>query len=287
MELELLIIQALNGISWGAILFTVGAGFSLVFGFTDVVNLSHGSLYLLGAFVGLSVIEGTGNFLLGIIVGGITTGIISVLMERGLLRHLHGSVLRQVLLTAGFIYIFAGMIQRIWGTRPRILAVPSILSGTIPLGVLRFPIYRLLIIGAGLLIFISLLLWLRKTRTGSIVRAGMDDEHMVEAMGVNLGIYFAAIFFIGGLLAGSAGVAAGPIVGLYLGLDVEILILALIIAVIGGIGSLEGAFLAAIIIGLIDSFGKAFFPSFAMFTVYFFLILVLMFRPSGFFGMRE
>jgi len=287
MDFSSLIIQILNGISYGLLLFLLASGLSLIFGLMGIVNLAHGSYYMLGAYLGFVIIQETGNFLFGLLGAGAALALLGVVMERFFFRKLYKRELDQVLLTFGFAYLFLDLAKWIWGGVPRILPKPSFLEGSVSILGEAFPIYRfaMIVIGLG----IALLLWafLEKTRTGIIIRAGVDDKEMVSGLGINIQLYFSGIFALGAFLAALGGVISGPIVGAYPGLDFEILVLALAVVVVGGLGTLKGAFLGSLLIGFAETFGKAFFPDFAMFTIYVTMALVLIFKPSGLLGKEE
>lgn len=287
MDFSSLVIQILNGISYGLLLFLLASGLSLIFGLMGIVNLAHGSYYMLGAYLGFVIIQETGNFLFGLLGAGAALALLGVIMERFFFRKLYKRELDQVLLTFGFAYLFLDIAKWIWGGVPRILPKPSFLEGSVSILGEAFPIYRfaMIVIGLG----IALLLWafLEKTRTGIIIRAGVDDKEMVSGMGINIQLYFSGIFALGAFLAALGGVISGPIVGAYPGLDFEILVLALAVVVVGGLGTLKGAFLGSLLIGFAETFGKAFFPDFAMFTIYVTMALVLIFKPSGLLGKEE
>jgi branched-chain amino acid transport system permease protein len=287
MDLSSLVIQTLNGISYGLLLFLLAAGLSLIFGLMGIVNLAHGSYYMLGAYLGLAVIRETDNFLLGLLGAGVALALLGVIMERFFFRKLYKRELDQVLLTFGFAYLFLDIAKWVWGGVPRSLPKPSFLEGSIQILGEAFPLYRLGMILIGLLIAFLLWLFLEKTRTGIIIRAGVDDKEMVSGLGINIQMYFSGIFALGAFLAALGGVIGGPIIGAYPGLDFEILVLALAVVVVGGLGTLKGAFLGSLLIGFTETFGKVFFPNFAMFTIYVTMALILIFKPSGLLGKEE
>ncbi|MGI1657670.1 MAG: branched-chain amino acid ABC transporter permease [Desulfitobacterium sp.] len=287
MDLSSFIIQVLNGISYGLLLFLLASGLSLIFGLMGIVNLAHGSYYMLGAYIGFVIIQKTGNFLIGLLGAGVALALLGIIMERFFFRKLYKRELDQVLITFGFAYLFLDIAKGIWGGVPRILPKPAFLEGSVSILGEAFPIYRFGMILIGLSIAVLLWLFLEKTRTGNIIRAGVDDKEMVSALGINIQLYFAGIFALGALLAALGGVISGPITGAYPGLDFEILVLALAVVVVGGLGTLEGAFLGSLLIGFAETFGKALFPDFAMFTIYVTMALILIFKPSGLLGKEE
>ncbi|MDP4160069.1 MAG: branched-chain amino acid ABC transporter permease [Bacillota bacterium] len=287
MELSEIVIQTLNGISYGLLLFLLAAGLSLIFGLMGIINLAHGSYYTLGAYVGLVIIQMTGNFFVGLMGAAVVLALLGIVMERFFFRKLYKRELDQVLLTFGFAYLFMDINKWIWGGVPRSLPKPTFLEGSISILGEAFPIYRFGIIVIGLGIAVLLWLFLEKTRTGVIIRAGVDDKEMVSGLGINIKLYFSGIFALGAFLAAIGGVIGGPIIGAYPGLDFEILVLALAVVVVGGLGTLKGAFWGSLLIGFAETFGKAIFPDFAMFTIYVTMALILIFKPSGLLGKEE
>jgi len=275
---------ALTGISYGMILFLVASGLSLILGAMGLLNLTHGSLYMLGAFLGLGLAAATGSFWLAAVLAGLAVGLAGLLLERLFLSRLHGRLNDQVLLTLGFVYIFANLSLWVWGAYPMLGRAPAWLDFSIPLGRLDFPAYRLFLIVAGLAVAAGQW-WLQDcTRAGAIVRAGMDDRQMTLALGINYRLVSAAVFFFGAFLAGLAGFIGAPVLGASWDMGFPTLILALIVVVVGGVGRVGGALAGALLIGVVDSLGKTFFPDFAPYTLYLAFILVLLFRPTGLFG---
>ena len=281
---QTILLCTLNGVAYGSLLFLLATGMSQIFGLMNIINLAHGSYYMFGAYIGLSIVKGTGSFLLGVLGGGIAVGLIGVVMEKFSLRPLYKQHLRQVLLTFGFIYIFMDVGKWIWGTSPRMIAEPSLLEGSAIIAGIHLPIYRLALIVVALIVGLGLWLFQERTKFGSLVRAAVDDQEMAEGIAINVPLIFTLVFFFGAFLAGFAGVIGGPIVGAYPGVDLEVLVLAIVIVVIGGLGSLQGAFVGSILIGVIDNFSKAFFPEFALFTIFAIMTTILVLRPSGLFG---
>src|SRR5690242_16764867 len=207
-----LLAQALNGLSYGVLLFLLSVGLTLIFGMLDVVNLAHGSFYMLGAYAGLTVVAATGNFWLALAVAPLAVGLVGALMERTVLRPLYArGPLDQVLLTFGFIYFFEDLVKWIWGGRIRSIPPPDALSGSIPLLGGRFPSYRLFVIAFGLAVAVLLWLLIERTRLGAIIRAGVYDAEMTAAMGINTPLVFTGVFAFGAALGGLSGVIAGPI----------------------------------------------------------------------------
>ncbi len=274
------------GISFGFILFLLGTGLSLTMGLMRIVNLAHGALYMVGAYVGVTVAAFSGNFILGIIAGGISAGLIGLVIETGFLRRLYLRELDQVLLTIGFIYVLVNLTQWIWGPIPKSSIVPSTLSGSIPVGQITIPNFRLAIIGIGIAAAIALWFFQEKTRTGAIIRAGMDNKEVANGLGINLKVVFTLVFVSGALIAGFCGLIGGQLLGINLSLGWDALLLAMIVVIVGGTGSIQGALVGGLIIGLVDAYGKAFFPSYAQLTMYLVLVIILLFRPSGLLGRK-
>lgn len=273
------------GLSYGLILFLLAAGLSLTMGLMRIVNMAHGALYMLGGFVGVAVAQRT-NFLVGALAAAVCAGVIGVLLEVGFLRRLHKQETSQVLLTIGFIYILMNTAQWIWGALPTSGITPSALSRSIPVGSVELPVYRLVLIGFGLLM--AFVLWLLQDRTkiGAKVRAGMDDRETAGALGANLKLVFTGVFALGSFIAGMCGLIGSSLTGVNLGLGWEALVLSLIVVVVGGTGSIQGALLGGILLGLLDAFGKAYFPGFANYIMYVALIVILLVRPSGLLGRK-
>lgn len=280
------LVTGLNGLSYAFILFLLAAGFSLTFGVMGVLNLTHGALFVFGAYVGLQVIDSVGPFWLAIIGGAVSLGIIGFLLYYLFLRHLYNKVPEQAVLTIGLGYMVANLILWIWGPRAQIAQTPEILSGVLRVGGLAFPIYRVFIVGVGLVI-LGLLWWIQdRTRWGAIIRAGMDNREMTVSLGVNYAFVSTVVFLLGIALAGVAGVLGAPIVGVYPSMGDNLLLLTLIVVVVGGTGYIQGTMLGAFVIGMLDTFGKAYMPKTALFFAYIVFLVVLLVRPSGLIGRR-
>jgi branched-chain amino acid transport system permease protein len=280
-------VNLLNGISYGMILFIIASGLSLVFGVMGILNLSHGALYALGAYIGLTLGKQGSNFFLAALAAGTAVGLLGLVLERLFLGRLYKQEKEQVLLTLGLVYIFWNMILWIWGPGPKIGMAPHILEGTIKVGGFRYPLYRFAIILIGAVIFFGLWFIQEKTRTGAIMRAGMDDKQMIIGLGIDYGLFSSFVFFLGAFLGGLAGFLGTPIIGIAPHLCIDILLFAIIVIVIGGVGNVQGALLGAILIGIIDNFGKAYFPNFALFTVYLAMIIILLLKPHGLLGRTQ
>ena len=285
--MEVFVAQLLNGLVYGVLLFLIAAGLSLIFGLMNVVSLAHGSFFMLGAFFGLSIFKVTGSFWLALILAPIPVIMLGVLMELLFLRPLYRrGHLDQVLLTFGFTFVFLDLVQTLWGRTVLRLPVPDALQGTVQIGLGVFSAYRLCLIGFGFAIALLLWLFLERSRIGAMVRAGVDNAVMAAGLGANIPALFTGIFGLGVALAALGGIAAAPVIGLYPGMDSEILIPAFIVIVIGGMGSLRGAFVGSLLIGIADTFGKAYFQSIALFLIYLAMTAVLLIRPQGLFGIK-
>ena len=284
---ELVVVSFLNGITFGTVLFLLASGLSLIFGVMGILNLAHGTFYMIGAYVGWSIAVQYGlNFGLAVLAGGLAAGVVGVMIERGFVRYLYKQLNEQALLTFGFVYIITNLSLWIWGPLHKAPFTPRIFSGSSSIGGFSYPTSRLVLICMGL-ILAGGLWWLQnRTRVGAIIRAGMDDKEMVMGLGLNLNRVFVAVFFLGSFMAGSAGVIGAQLLGVNLEFSINVLLLALVVVVVGGMGSVEGALSGGMLIGLIDAFGKALFPEFAMFTIYLAMIVILIARPSGLMGRR-
>ena len=278
------VLQSLNGISYGMLLFLLASGLSLIYGLMKILNLTHGSFYLLGGYVGLAVLHLTKSFILAVLLGSVAIALLGVMMERFLLRRLHLQEMPQTLLTFGLLFIFSDLAMLIWGGNPQTVPKPELFRQSIEIGGMVYPSYRLFIIGFGL--FVAAVLWWVQegTRIGAMVRAGVDNEEIARALGINVSLLFTMVFALGAFLAALGGVMGGPIVGVYPGADFEVLLLGFVVVIIGGLGSLKGALVGGLIVGLLDNFGKVFFPEFALFTIFAPMALILAVRPTGLFG---
>jgi len=277
--------QALNGLSYGVLLFLLSVGLTLIFGMLDIVNLAHGSFYMLGAYAGLALIAATGSFWLALLLAPLVVGLIGGLVERTCLRPLYRrSPLDQVLLTFGLIYLFEDAVKWTWGGRIRSIPSPDLFSGSVTVFGATVPSYRLFVIAFGLAMAVALWLLIERTRLGAIVRAGVFDAEMTAGMGINIDRVFTGVFAGGTALAGLSGVIAGPIQSAYPPMGAGILIPALIVVVVGGLGSLKGSLAGSLIIGQAETFGKAWLPGVSMLIIYVVMALVLLMRPHGLFG---
>jgi branched-chain amino acid transport system permease protein len=342
MNTQFWLVQAFNGVSYGALLFLVGSGLSLIFGVMRIVNLSHGSYFLLGGYIALSVIHATGSWALSLPVAAFAVALLGLVMERLFLRsqgfesfrngaiaiglgvlaalaavrgHFIGTgltpfilvaaivalafffiltrvsivpietdVLRQVLLTVGFAFLFQQGALDIWGGNNMDIIPPSALTQSIVVGGIYLPLYRVFMITMAIVIGIALWLAMEKTRMGAAVRATVDDAQMARGVGIDTNRISMFIFALGAFLAALGGVIGGAFLGIYPGLDFEMLPLAFAVVIIGGMGSLGGAAIGALAVGLADNFGKALFPEVSYFTLYAPMVLILAIKPTGLFG---
>lgn len=282
--MSIFFVQLLTGLAYGMLYFMIAAGLTIILGVMNVVNLAHGTLFMLGAYLAFTFINGELNFWLALLFAVILTAIFGIILEKFLIKHVYGKVLEQVLLTFGLSFIIADAVKWIWGTEMKTLPVPALLDISIPIGDTTFPVFRLFVVFVGCLL--AMLLWYieSKTRVGAIIRAGVDDREMVSALGINVSFVFIGVFCFGAALAGLSGVLGGPLIGMYTGMDSEILVTSLIVVVIGGLGSWKGSFIGAILIGVIETLGKVWVPSLSMTIVFLIMIVILIIRPRGLFG---
>jgi len=281
---EFWITQAFNGISYGALLFLLASGLSLIFGVMRIVNLAHGSYFMLGGYVGLSVVWRTGSFLAALVAGAVAIALIGIGMERLFLRRLPGQTLGQVLMTVGFALMFQDVALLVWGGDPYTIPVPAALQGIVTAGTLRFPAYRIFIIFVAVLVGAGLWVVLDRTRVGAMIRAAVDDREMAQGVGIHVPVVSLGVFALGAALAALGGVIGGGFLGVYPGVDFEVLPYAFVVVIVGGLGSLPGAMVGSLLVGLLDNFGKALFPELSYFTLFAPMALILALRPTGLFG---
>ncbi len=284
MDARFWLLQTFNGLSYGALLFLLGSGLSLIFGVMRIVNLAHGAYFLLGGYVALSVIWSTGSWALALPVAALAIAIVGLVMERIFLRPLGFDPLRQVLLTVGFAFLFQQGALDIWGGDNMDISPPAALTRSIVVAGLHLPVYRIFMIGLAAVIGVALWLAMEKTRMGAAVRATVDDAQMASGIGIDTSRISMFIFALGSALAALGGVIGGAFLGVYPGLDFQILPIAFAVVIIGGMGSLTGAAIGALIVGLADNFGKALFPEVSYFTLYAPMALLLAVKPTGLFG---
>ncbi|HEU0160389.1 MAG TPA: branched-chain amino acid ABC transporter permease [Hyphomicrobiaceae bacterium] len=302
MSASLLVVQLFNGLQLGILLFLVAAGLTLVFGVMDFINLAHGVQYMLGAYLAVTAYRLTGNFFLAVLLALIASLLFGLLLELLVFRHLYArDHLEQVLATFGVIMLLNQGVKVLWGAAPLNLPIPELLAGSVPLMEgLRYPVYRFAIIAAGVLVAAGLYLFVTATRIGMLVRAGASNAPMVSALGIDIKRLFSLVFGFGAMLAGFAGIMIAPILSVEPGMGDQILILAFVVIVIGGIGSIRGAFVAAVLVGVIDTLGRSFMtdllrlvlapatartigPALASMSIYLLMALVLAVRPAGLF----
>lgn len=300
--MTLVIEQLLNGLQFGVMLFLMAAGLTLIFGIMGVINLAHGSLYMIGAYGGALAAAHTGSAILAIAIGLLASAITGMVMEVLVLRRLYArNHLDQVLATFALILTFNQTLTLAFGRQPLFVSIPTALAGTIELAPgLPYPIYRLAIIAVGLLVAVGLYLLINRTRIGMLVRAGSTDRDMVRALGVDIRMLYTIVFGLGALLAGLAGLMAGPILAVQVGMGEQILIMTFVVVVIGGVGSVKGAFLGALLVGLVDTALRAFLPTLlrqamaaseadalgaglSSMGIYLLMAVVLLVRPHGLF----
>ena len=280
------IAQTLNGLTLAGIIFLVSSGFTLVFGVMRVTNLAHGAVYLLGGYIGYSVITVTHNFFYGLAAGALAMGAFGLVLERTVITWLGGREMAELLATLGLIYVLDDVSLAIWGGTPLTINLPGILgrSTTLPVSGIVYPNTRIFILGVSIVVALGLYLLLRRTRVGAIIRAGVDDREMVSALGINVRRVFTLVFTLGAALAGFAGVLGGTVLGVYTGGDSDILLFALAVVIIGGLGSFEGAIVGSLIIGLAENYGTAYFQAVAYSIVFIPVIVILLVKPEGLLG---
>ena len=278
-------IQLLNGVQYGLLLFMLAAGLTLIFGIMGVVNLAHGSFYMLGAYLAWSLSSLTGSFTLAVIGGAALSVVFGLVLERVLFRQFYQrDHLDQVLLTFGLIYVFEELRSILWGDDVHGVKVPDLLAASIPLtDNLSYPVYRLFMSGVCIALAVGLYLLISRTRLGMKIRAGAFNREMTEALGVNIKLIHAVVFAIGVALATVAGIVAAPISSVYPNMGSQVLIMCFVVVVIGGIGSVRGALIAALLVGLVDTFGKVLLPQLAGMLVYMLMAAVLLWKPEGLF----
>ncbi len=285
MSLELAFQQALNGLSFGALLFILASGLSLVFGMMDVVNLAHGAFYMLGAYVALSVVQLTGSFWIALLVAPLVLALLGLVIEPLLLRRLRGRHLDQVLLTIGVSLVIVDLIGQLWGREVRSLSAPPGLDGSVTLIGGVYPVYRLFVIAFGVALAAVMAVVYRRTRIGMLIRAGVEDAQMLGALGIDTDRLFASTFATGAALAGLAGVIAAPVFGVQPGMDTDPgLLYSLVVVVVGGLGTLSGAVAGSLLIGPADTFGKVLFQDVALAVIFAIVALVLLLKPTGLLG---
>jgi branched-chain amino acid transport system permease protein len=276
--------QALNGLSFGALLFLLASGLTLVFGLMRIVNMAHGAFYMLGGYIGVVIATLTGNLLLAVIVAVIVVAATAFIVEVVLLRFVRGQEMPEVLLTIGVSFVIADLCLAIFGGDPQNLPAAVRIPGALTIGDFAYPWYRIFVIGVAVLIGLALAFVQGRTRVGAVVRAGVDDREIIQAMGVNIKWVFTGMFVVGAALAAIGGTIGSGMQSILPGVQNEVLLYALVVIIIGGLGSIPGAAVGSILIGLIDAFAKAWIPELAYFTIFLPMALVLVLRPTGLFG---
>ncbi len=285
LDLSTIMITCLHGLVYGVLIFLVASGLSIVFGMMGVLNLAHASFYMLGAYIGYSVLGITGNFWLSLVLGPLAAAAAGSLTQRFLLRPVHAAGhLFELLLTIGLALVILEVVKWGWGTEPLATKIPAALEGSVQILGSTYPLYRLFVFVFGLAVLGVLALVLFKTSLGMIVRAAITDPVMVSALGTDTPMVFNAVFALGTGLAGLAGVIAGPILGIYPGMAQVVAIDAFVVVVVGGLGSLLGAVVASFLIGELQSFGVLLFPEFSLILIFLIMAVVLCIKPQGLFG---
>jgi branched-chain amino acid transport system permease protein len=280
------LLLGVNSITLGGLLFLLSAGFSLIFGLMRIPNLTHGSFFMLGAYLGVTFLGLGFDFWLAALLAAAAMAVVGGGIERLLLRRLQGQELAQVLVTLGLSFMIADLCLMLWGGDPIPLDTPPGLGGAVPIANIVFPTYRLVIVAIAVLIAVLLWLMLDRTRLGAMIRAGVDDPAMARVTGIRVSRLFTIVFCLGAAIAGFAGVIGGPILSVYPGLDMDMLPLALIVVILGGTGSLLGALVGSFVIGFLYNYGQVLFPELAYIILFLPMLLILLFRPQGLFGSR-
>ena len=297
MDLPTFLIQLLNAVQYGLLLFLVASGLTLIFGIMGIINLAHGSFYMIGAYLAWSLSGRFGNFWIAIALGIVLTVLLGMLLEWLLMKRLYQrDHLYQVLLTYGLILIFEELRSIIWGDDVHGVAIPDVLSASIPLtDTLAYPVYRLWMSGVCVVLAVLMYWLIQHTRLGMMIRAGASNRDMAQSLGINIQLLYRLVFALGVALAAFAGMIAAPVSSVFPGMGGQVLIICFVVVVIGGIGSVKGALVAALLIGLVDTFGKVLeieiggfrvLPELAGMSVYLLMAIVLLWRPEGLFGKR-
>jgi branched-chain amino acid transport system permease protein len=286
MGLQFYLQNALGGLAYGSLLFLIASGLTLIFGLMRIINLAQTAFYLLGAYVGLTLVAHGTNFWLASVAGGAVTLVLGLAVYSAILHKYHADPLTSLLLTLGFTLILDDQILARWGGDPHAIAAPAPLGGSVHLGTLIFPVYWLAVIAISFGIAAILFVSLQRTMLGVIIRASVDDEEMARGLGVDVNRAFYVVFAAGAFIAGLGGLLGGPITSAYPGLDGELTPLAFAVVIVGGMGSLSGALAGSLLIGLVNAFGKAMFPELSYFTIFVPVALIMAFRPQGLFGRK-
>ena len=285
MDMSLFLVQLLNGVQYGLLLFLIASGLTLVFGVMGILNLAHGSMYMIGAYLVYYFATVTDNFLFAVIIACLIAMILGIVIERFLIVHLYKrDHLDQVLLTVGLIFIFNAAQSFIWGNDPLGVQVPSLLSSSIQItDIVEYPVYRLFVSVLCVAIAVAMYYIINNTKLGMMIRAGESNREMVENLGVNIGKLFTIVFAVGVTLSALAGIVSAPIVSLVPGMGERVLRSCFVVVVIGGMGSIKGAFVAALLVGIVDTFASVLLPGMSSMTVYLLMAIILIFKPQGLF----
>ena len=290
------VITLMNGVTLAGLYFLVASGFTLIFGLMRNVNLAHGSLYLLGGYIGYEASIATGSWLLGAVAAFVIVALVGAVLQVVVFRRMQGNDLRQTLVTIGISIVAADLMLAVWGGSTYQFTPPEALFGAVELPIisvirssgvevmLKYPIYRLVVLGVAVVVGIALWIFLNRTRTGMMIRAGVDDRDMLAASGVNVNLIFVMVFAIGAGLAGLAGVIGGTALSISPGEDIRYLLASLVVVIVGGMGSISGAAIGALLIGLAEQFGLAYFPTYGGVLTFLIMIAVLAIRPQGIMG---
>ncbi len=282
------ITQGLHGLAYGMVLFLVASGLTLIFGMMGILNIAHAAFFMLSAYFAYQITIWTGSFWMALLIGPIFTGILGVLVEKFLLRKIHSlGHVAELIVTTGVMFVIMGAVKFIWGTEFLYVTPPKMLNWSVNIIGMTYPVYRLFVIFITAIVLAVLALILFKTRLGMVVRAAVSNPAMVNALGINVPLLFMFVFGFGSFLAGIAGVTIAPVLSVFPGLADQMGMDAFIVVVVGGLGSLAGAFLVAMIIGVISSFGVQFLSQMAPLLAFAFMAIVLVIKPMGFFGERE
>ena len=287
--MTLFFIVTLNGLTLAALYFLAASGFSLIFGLMRTVNMAHGALLLMGGYVGWSVMDSTGLWALGVVAGGLSAAFAGALIQIGVLGWMQGNELRQTLASIAISIILADLMLWIWGGNTYQVKAPEWLMGGVRIDILGvgYAKVRLYLIGFALVVGIALWLFIQKTRIGAVIRAGVDDQQMLRALGYPINQIFILVFAMGGMLAGMAGVIAGSALSIAPGTDLQFLLSSLVVVIVGGMGSVGGAALGALLIGLAEQYGLAYTPTYAAVVTFVIMVFVLAVRPQGLLGRAE
>ncbi|MBT4109519.1 MAG: branched-chain amino acid ABC transporter permease [Pelagibacterales bacterium] len=278
----MILIQILNALQFSMTLFLLAVGLTIIFGLMKIVNLAHGSLYMVGAYIGLSIFNYTESFWLALIFAPVLTALVGAILYSLLFKHIQNAdPMKQVLLTFGLIYIGLDSVRLLWGTMSHSISAPNLLSNSLLVLNEPYPSYRLFVILVGFVVMFALYFVLEKTKIGAKVRASVDDPETAQLLKINTDKILFYTFALGCGLAGLAGITVAPILGVEPGMDMEVLVLTLIVVVLGGPGSLKGAIIGSLLIGFVDSFGKVYIPQLAQIIIYAVMALTLLFKPDG------